>query len=263
MRTGIQTTEKGGSQPKLVAVPGTERKKVGGVTIDWDTVAGNVVTDEVQLVTITGSPTGGTFTLTYGGQTTAAIAYNAAAATVQTDLEALSTIGAGNVSVSGSAGGPYTVEFIGDLAGQPLSEMTASGASLTGGTSPSVTVVTLTDGLTGEDVTLSDGTLFKAGDKKIDVGTVLVEITASGKYGPALTNAQGQTAAADGRETVASKRGKVWLLNHTVFKSTEGEIIGDVIDQGQVFSDLLKVDGVGQPTTSDLETALPGLAYAS
>ena len=33
---------------------------------------------EVQTVTITGTPTGGTFTLTFDGETTAAIAYNAA-----------------------------------------------------------------------------------------------------------------------------------------------------------------------------------------
>jgi hypothetical protein len=34
-------------------------------------------TNEIQQVAITGGPTGGTFTLTYSGQTTGAIAYNA------------------------------------------------------------------------------------------------------------------------------------------------------------------------------------------
>src|SRR5262249_41925037 len=52
--------------------------------------------DEVQTVTLTGNPTGGTFTLTFSGQTTAAIAYNASAATVQSALQALSSIGSGN-----------------------------------------------------------------------------------------------------------------------------------------------------------------------
>ena len=56
-----------------------------------------------------GGATGGTFTLTFGGQTTAAIQYNAEATAVQTALEALSTIGPGNVAVSGAAGGPYTI----------------------------------------------------------------------------------------------------------------------------------------------------------
>lgn len=110
----------------------------------------NIVADglsnEVQTVTITGAPTGGTFTLTYAGQTTSAIAYNASAATVQSALWALSTIGAGQVSVSGSAGGPYTVTFQGTLASTDVAAMTASGASLTGGSSPSVSVATTTPG---------------------------------------------------------------------------------------------------------------------
>ena len=60
--------------------------------------------DAVQQVALTGSS--GTFTLTFGGQTTAAIAYNATAATVQSALQSLSSIGSGNVLVSGPAGGP-------------------------------------------------------------------------------------------------------------------------------------------------------------
>lgn len=93
--------------------------------------------NRVQTVTITGSPTGGTFTLTGGGATTGTIAYNAASSTVQT---AIRTLG-GNFSaatVSGSAGGPYTVTLNPGAAGpDPL---TLATNSLTGGTSPSVTI---------------------------------------------------------------------------------------------------------------------------
>ena len=102
--------------------------------------------NEVQTVTITGSPTGGTFTLTYSGQTTAGIAYNATATTVKNALQALSTVGNGNVAVTGSAGGPYTVTFQGDLAGINAAAMTASGAGLTGGSSPAVNIATATAG---------------------------------------------------------------------------------------------------------------------
>lgn len=263
MRVGNQTIGAGGSRPKLVAIPDSERKKPLGVTIDWSTVLANVATKAVQLITITGSPTGGTFTVTYGGQTTSGVAYNASASTLQTALEALSSIGSGNVAVSGSNGGPYTVTFQGALENMPITTMTASGASLTGGTSPGVTIVTLTNGLTGLDVTLSDGSIWKAGDKKIDVGTCLVKITASGKYGPALTSAQGQTPATDGRETIASKRGDVYLVNHTIFQSGTGDVFGDVIDSGQVYQALLKVDGVGQPTKAQLEAAFPNIAYVA
>lgn len=91
-------------------------------------------TDEVQTVTITAGY--GTFTLTYDGQTTAAIAENAAAATVQSALVALSNLAPGDVVVTGSAGGPYTVTFGGTLAATDVDEMTADDAELhaSGGT---------------------------------------------------------------------------------------------------------------------------------
>lgn len=100
----------------------------------------------VQTVTITGTPSGGTFTLTMGGQTTTAIAYNAAPAAVQAALVALSTIGAGNALVTGNTGGPYTVTFQGALANTTIAAMTASGASLTGGASPNVVVAVVNAG---------------------------------------------------------------------------------------------------------------------
>lgn len=109
----------------------------------WVKYAGS--TDEVQTVTITGTPSGGTFTLTYSGQTTGPIAYNAPAATVQAALVALSNIDTGDVGVSGSAGGPYTVTFTGALADENLAQMTATG-SFTGGSSPAVNVTTATQG---------------------------------------------------------------------------------------------------------------------
>lgn len=99
------------------------------------------VTDEVQTVTEGGSGLT-SFTLTYSGQTTASIAAAATAAQVQAALEALSNIGAGNVTVSGSAGGPYTVNFVGSLSDTNVAQMTATP---TGGTG-TVTVATTTAG---------------------------------------------------------------------------------------------------------------------
>lgn len=72
------------------------------------------------------------FTLTALGQTTASIAAAATAATVQTRLEALSNIGAGQVAVSGANGGPYTVVFGGTLLGVTVPLMTATPTGGTG-----------------------------------------------------------------------------------------------------------------------------------
>ncbi|MEU8136586.1 hypothetical protein [Streptodolium elevatio] len=116
---------------------------------------------EVQTVTITGTPTGGTYTLTFDGETTAAIAFNAAASAVQTALEALSNVVPGEVVC---AGGPHpgtavTVTFGGRYLGQNVPQMTAASGSLTGGTSPTVTVTTTTAG----GSSASDGTENLAG----------------------------------------------------------------------------------------------------
>jgi hypothetical protein len=102
--------------------------------------------NEVQTVTVNGGPTGGTFTLSFEGATTGALAYNVAAADVQTALRALSTINGANVTVTGSAGGPFTVTFIGTKVAAAQLLMTTSYAALTGGTNPTVTVVRATPG---------------------------------------------------------------------------------------------------------------------
>jgi hypothetical protein len=64
----------------------------------------------------------------------AGLAYNASAEQVQSALEGLSSIGPGNVTVSGGAGGPYTVQFKGaplGLADTAVPQLTAESAGLT------------------------------------------------------------------------------------------------------------------------------------
>ena len=104
-------------------------------------------TDAVQGVTLTGGPTGGTFTLSFGGYTTGALAYTASAATVQTALAGLTSVGSGNVAVSvAPSGSGWEVRFTGTLADTYQAALTASGAGLTGGTSPAVAVATVNAG---------------------------------------------------------------------------------------------------------------------
>jgi len=105
-------------------------------------------TGEVQTVTTTGTPTGGSFKLTLDGEQTTTIAWNAVASVVQTALRALDTPFAENVAVSGGPGpgAPWVVTFSSDLANNNAPQMTADAALLTGGTSPTVTVTTTTPG---------------------------------------------------------------------------------------------------------------------
>ena len=85
--------------------------------------------------------TGGTFTITYGSETTGPINYNASATEVREALEALPAIGAGNIVVLGGPGGPYTLVFVGALGEKPITPVTTSTASLTGGKKLATVVV--------------------------------------------------------------------------------------------------------------------------
>jgi hypothetical protein len=127
--------------------------QVGGYTAPTNatTALDTATASDVQTITVTGTPAGGTFTLTLNSATTSAIAYNAAASAVQTALEALSTVGTGNVVVTGGPGPgtAWIATFGGALSSQNVTLMTASGALLTGGSSPTVSVAHTTPGKTG------------------------------------------------------------------------------------------------------------------
>jgi len=119
----------------------------GGISVQTQDICNPPApANEVQTITVNGSPTGGTFTLTYGGDTTAALNYNAAASAIQTALQGLGSIGSGNATVTGSSGGPWVVTFGGTLGLLQLPLITANYSSLTGGTDPTVTVVMTTPG---------------------------------------------------------------------------------------------------------------------
>lgn len=119
----------------------------GEVRIDPTGVGGGDGTNEVQSVTITGAPAGGTFTLSFDGETTTPIPYNATAAAVQAALLALGAFRTGDVVVTGSAGGPYTLTFGADFAAEDVTALTADATGLTGGTTPAVVIATPTAGV--------------------------------------------------------------------------------------------------------------------
>jgi hypothetical protein len=85
--------------------------------------------NEIEQITVNAG--GGTFTISHGGDTTGPIPFGATAAEVQRALEALGSIGAGNVVVQGGPGGPYFVVFVGKLANMAITPLTTNHASLT------------------------------------------------------------------------------------------------------------------------------------
>lgn len=99
--------------------------------------------DEVQTIAI--DATGGTFTVTFAFEgktgTTPAIAWNASAAALQAAVEALDSIGTGNVSVT-KLSNTFTITFIGYLAKANMPAFTTNAAALTGGAGTAVVATT-------------------------------------------------------------------------------------------------------------------------
>jgi len=163
--------------------------------VDWDTaVVIEARYNERQQVAITGSPTGGDFTLTFDGQTTTGIAYNANAAAVQAALEALSNIDVGDVVVTGGPGPgtAWIVEFQGTKAYANQTQMTKNAAGLTGGSSPDVVVTTLKDGSTWT-VIATGFTLYRVYARVVFAAAQATSTQvrfASGKYFVSATVAQ-------------------------------------------------------------------------
>ena len=89
----------------------------------------------LSLGTLSVKAVGGTFSLAFSGKTTIPLAYDASAASVQAGLEALSTIGAGNVTVTGGPGSlsgstPYNITFTGALSGTEVAKIDADATNL-------------------------------------------------------------------------------------------------------------------------------------
>lgn len=232
--------------PLFLSYDGQPHYKAGGWTIDWasvSAVSADTVTEdgqtvlsgkkylplgqvmyidtvaEKQTVTITGTPTGGTFTLslTRGGVTkvTSAIPYNATAAQVQAALESLSSIGPGGVVVTGGPG-PGTAFTVVFNFNEDVAALVKDATGLTGGSSPDVTVATTATGT---------ATLGKA--KPASNSTTLVN-------------------------------GRTFVTNRVVLEDEEmSDHAGAPINGGRVFAARLKVGGATQPTLANLLAACP------
>lgn len=154
-----------------------------------------IALNEVQELTVSGTPTGGTLTITYDGDTTSGISFDAAPSAVETAMEALSSIGTGNVVCTGGTlpSGTVSIEYVKDLGQQSLALATADGSGLTGGSTPDATIAEATDGFDYLGSYSDDGT----SGGRITSSTVLISLgTASA--GETATHGSLWTAATGG-----------------------------------------------------------------
>ena len=104
-------------------------------------------TAEVQTLTASGTVSGGTYTLSFMGEVTSSLAYNANTATIQAALDALVNVASGDIVVGGGTlpGTPATFTFGGQYASADVPLIVVNGASLTGST-PAYTMTETTPG---------------------------------------------------------------------------------------------------------------------
>jgi RHS repeat-associated protein len=114
-----------------ITVDATNVSGMGTITdIEATDTSGGTTNDEVQVVTLSNAD-GGTFRLAFRGQTAQPLDQDATAGAVETALEALQAVD--NVTVSGSAGGPWTITFVGTHAGLDQPTLNGDAASLISG----------------------------------------------------------------------------------------------------------------------------------
>jgi hypothetical protein len=146
-------------------------------------VSPGAAANAVQTITIAASA--GTFTLTWGGKTTVAIDYDAVASEVEDALENLESIGEGNVSVTGSIGGPYIVEFIRDLGNQAVALIEADATNLNGGTA---TVAETTPGTAGGGLWLPVPNIDPEKDVQLVPDATVRSLYSPGSARPTMTH---------------------------------------------------------------------------
>jgi hypothetical protein len=156
--------------------------------------------DEVVTLTITGTPTGGTFQIVYNGVLSSSIAYNAASSVVQTAVRGLSA-DLRSATVTGSAGSPYTITIP-----QTDAATFTTVNAFTGGASPNITVAVPTPGS------------FPAGTRAVGSATVRRLETfglqaADGSYQPRIVVNNGEAVPSG---TVTMSSGGVSVIQFTL-----------------------------------------------
>ncbi len=158
------------------------------LTVTVDTEGGEI--NEVQRVGFSAFEAYGTFTLTFGSDTTAALAYDASAATIQSALEALASIGSGNINVFDStveygvgSGGEWTLTFQGTLAGTNVTQTTIDTSGLTGEGITEVEATDTTGAILDEEQTIDldnvSGGTFRLAFQGETTATIVYNATAS------------------------------------------------------------------------------------
>lgn len=246
----IQIERNSGSGWTAYSSPQTEGSSAAVDPQVTVTQVGIAARNEQQRVSLAESAASGTFTLTWnpgsGNETTTTIAYNASASTVQSALEGLATPAPGDFTVTGSAGGPWTVEFDGTYAETDVNTMTGNGASL---------VAANQSDLTETEETAASGPNFINVAKNWSEGTVPVDSewvvfsnsNISAKFGLSNASIDPEKVIVDSTFTGEIGLPKWNPLGYWEYRQTELQIGTDGSGPSSIAIEIGEGDGEGSP----------------
>ncbi len=230
---------------------------VGNLLTTINAAFGGAAADESQRLSL-GGATAGTFSLSFGGQTAAGLNFNDSAATIQTALEGLSTIGAGNVGVT-QVGSAFEVTFEGMLSGINVAQLglDATGLTLTAGNAASVstTVTGGTGSPNGATATLDgNGNIVLTANRQAESALSISLASDPANVGGGTTNFTSFVKTTDGRDgetastaiTVFDTQGASHTLTFTFQKqaANEWDLVSAIDPSGTFVGFDNRVDGI-------------------
>lgn len=157
-----------GSNPTVNLTMNVDSTTTLGDVLNWlNTSEGTAAVSEVQTVDLSAAPASGTYTLTYGGVTTAAIDWDADAAAIKAAMVAAGCPNAADITVSGAMADGVTFTFANTLGDVGLITMDST-SLLDAGSNPITNTIAettkgfKTQGILGDSATasLSSGRLI-------------------------------------------------------------------------------------------------------
>lgn len=210
-----------------------------GGTAPTDATTALITTAASCVQTVTMTATSGNWTVSYNGVTTAAQTSAVTTSALATAITGLSTVGTGNVTVTGTAGSSYVITFAGSLANQAVSTFVLGTGALVGGTA-TVAVTTagssgwLSGGLVSEDGVAKD---VKENSKEIrsfGVATATRKIVTSSDVTLKLTLQETNkvSAAVYNRKPLGSISpvGGAFTITDGAFAVARYQFVADVVD---------------------------------
>lgn len=222
--------------------------------LDVTLIAG---TDEVQTLTFSsGTPTGGSFQLTFGVETSAVIQWDDGATEIQTALNNLTTLS--GVTVTGSYAAGFVVTFAGVDGKQPQTDLSETNNSLVDGVTP--ITITVTETILGVyqgtvNCEATDDGIISANAKTLTVIDTPVNGLDS-TFNPLATNV-GRSLEEDpayrlrgSQETQISRAGTAGAIEAAILDLNEDTTLAEILSAVVFENDTNTVDAAGRPAKS-------------